>query len=126
LPSPCASTRPMPVLSFHGTADPVDPYNGNGQAYWTYSVPVAAQRWAAHNQCVARIVTSHPAGGVTLTAYGGCAGGTAVQLYTISGEGHEWPGGPPLPSALTGALGPQSTAISANATMWSFFMAHPL
>ncbi|MGH9080894.1 MAG: alpha/beta hydrolase family esterase, partial [Acidimicrobiales bacterium] len=83
-PSPCASTRPMPVLSFHGTADPVDPYNGNGQAYWTYSVPVAAERWAAHNQCGPGRVTSHPAEGVTLSTYGGCAGGATVQLYTIT------------------------------------------
>ena len=32
--------------SFHGTADPVDPYLGHGQKYWTYSVPEAASRWA--------------------------------------------------------------------------------
>ena len=41
-PSPCPSTRAVPVISFHGTADPVDPFAGHGQAYWTYSVPVAA------------------------------------------------------------------------------------
>jgi polyhydroxybutyrate depolymerase len=125
-PSPCASHRPMPVLSFHGTADPVDPYNGNGQAYWTYSVPVAAERWAAHNQCGPAVVTSHPAAGVTLSAYGGCAAGVSVQLYTISGEGHEWPGGPTLPPSLTSTLGPQTTAVNANAVMWTFFVAHPL
>jgi polyhydroxybutyrate depolymerase len=125
-PSPCASSRPMPVLSFHGTADLVDPYNGNGQAYWTYSVPVAAERWAAHDQCGPGRATSHPASGVTVSAYVGCAAGTAVQLYTINGEGHEWPGGPHLSSAVTGVLGPQTTAVNANATMWSFFMAHPL
>lgn len=51
LPSPCTGTRAVPVISFHGTADPIDPYDGNGQAYWTYSVPVAAQRWAAHDGC---------------------------------------------------------------------------
>jgi predicted esterase len=45
LPTPCPSTRPVPVVSFHGTADPVDPYLGNGQKYWTYSVPEAASRW---------------------------------------------------------------------------------
>ena len=50
-PSPCPSTRPVPVISLHGTSDPVDPYLGNGQKYWTYSVPVAAQRWATHNGC---------------------------------------------------------------------------
>ncbi len=49
-----------------------------------------------------------------------------MQLYSIFGEGHEWPGGPKLPKALTGVLGPQTTAISANDVMWSFFEAHPL
>ena len=125
-PSPCPSVRPVPVVSFHGTADPVDPYNGNGQKYWTYSVPVAAQRWGAHNGCSARPVVSRPDAGVTLTSYRGCSGAAAVGLYTIAGEGHEWPGGPHLPKSLTRRLGPQSTAISANVTMWSFFVAHPL
>jgi polyhydroxybutyrate depolymerase len=125
-PSSCESDRPMPVLSFHGTADPVDPYNGNGQAYWTYSVPVAAQRWAGHNQCGPGLVTSHPTLGVALSVYRGCAQGSTVQLYTISGEGHEWPGGPRLPASLTATLGPQSTAVNANTTMWTFFEAHPL
>lgn len=126
LPAPCRSTRPVPVLTFHGTADPVDPYNGNGQAYWTYSVPVAAQRWAAHDACSATPVQTEPAAGAELTAYGGCAGGTDVALYTLVGEGHEWPGGPTLPSRDTDVLGPQSNAVNADALMWQFFSAHPL
>jgi polyhydroxybutyrate depolymerase len=35
LPSPCTSQRLVPVVAFHGTTDPIDPYDGNGQAYWT-------------------------------------------------------------------------------------------
>jgi poly(3-hydroxybutyrate) depolymerase len=49
-----------------------------------------------------------------------------VELYTISGEGHEWPGGPTLPASLTRLLGAQSDAISADNVMWAFFAAHPL
>ncbi len=126
LPTPCPTARPVPVISFHGTADPVDPYNGNGEAYWTYSVPTAAQRWAAQDGCPATPTTSQPASTVTLTAYTPCSGGAEVELYTIAGEGHEWPGGPHLPRAYTSTLGPQSTAISADNTMWAFFTAHPL
>jgi polyhydroxybutyrate depolymerase len=126
LPSPCRSTRPVPVISFHGTADPVDPYHGNGQKYWTYSVPVAASRWASHNRCPGRAAVSQPDAGVTLTSYAPCSGGAAVELYTIAGAGHEWPGGPRLPKRVTRSLGPQSDAISANATIWAFFVAHPL
>ncbi len=126
LPTPCPSTRPVPVVSFHGTADPIDPYLGNGQKYWTYSVPEAASRWATHNGCVSSPERSQPDPTVTLTAYDGCAGGATVELYSITGEGHEWPGGPHLPKKVTKELGPQSTAISANATMWAFFASHPL
>lgn len=126
LPSPCPSTRAVPVISFHGTADPVDPFLGHGQAYWTYSVSVAAQRWGAHNGCDSKPTVSTADPGVTLTAYGDCAQGSAVELYAITGEGHEWPGGPHLSKSITRGLGPQSAAISANSTMWAFFTAHSL
>ena len=69
---------------------------------------------------------TQPDGGVRLTSYGKCSGGSTVELYTITGEGHEWPGGPKLPPSLVRALGPQSTAVDANAVMWAFFVAHPL
>jgi polyhydroxybutyrate depolymerase len=126
LPTPCPGTRPVPVAAFHGTGDPVDPYDGNGQAYWTYSVPVAAAKWGAHDHCAAVPTVTSAAVGVSLTAYRGCADGVVVELYTITGEGHEWPGGPHLRRALTRVLGPQTTAIDADQVMWRFFAAHPL
>ncbi len=125
-PTPCPTGRPVPIISFHGTADPVDPYNGHGQAYWTYSVAQAAADWAQQDGCSTHPATSKPQATVTLSAYGHCGGGASVELYTISGEGHEWPGGPPLPAALTSLLGAQSNAIDADNVMWAFFAAHPL
>src|SRR5207244_936700 len=86
------------------------PVPGGGQPYWTYSVPSAQQQWGGHDGC-APTPTSAPAGDtVTLTTYGDCAGGAVVQLYTIDGAGHEWPGAPG-----------QTPAIDASTTMWSFF-----
>ena len=125
-PTPCNPTRAVPVISFHGTDDPVDPYDGHGQAYWTYSVPQAAADWATQDGCNATASTSQPDRVVTLTAYSGCSSGASVELYTITGEGHEWPGGPHLRRSITRLLGPQSTAIDANSVMWSFFEAHPM
>jgi polyhydroxybutyrate depolymerase len=125
-PVPCPTTRSVPVIAFHGTADPVDPYGGNGQAYWTYSVPQAAADWATQDGCPGAAATSDPHPGATLTAYRGCRDGAEVELYTVSGEGHEWPGGPHLPRSITRLLGPQSDAVDADSVMWAFFEAHPL
>jgi polyhydroxybutyrate depolymerase len=124
-PSPCPAARPVPVIAFHGTADHIDPFSGGGLGYWTYSVPTAAHLWAGQDRCAASPQTT--AGrGYSLIRYSGCAGGTEVELYAVTGEGHEWPGGPRMPSVITSVLGPQSDAVSANALMWAFFQAHPL
>ncbi len=125
-PSPCPTSRAVPVIAFHGSADPVDPFAGHGQAYWTYSVPTAEKYWAEKDQCSLRPTTSTPASGATLTTYSKCADGATVELYELAGEGHEWPGGPTMPTSLTALLGPQSDAVSASALMWAFFLAHPM
>jgi polyhydroxybutyrate depolymerase len=114
-PSPCAGQRPVPVIAFHGTADTTNPYDGGGPPYWTYSVPSAAQQWATHDACGTTPVVSQVAASVQLTSYPDCAAGSAVDLYTIDGAGHEWPGAPG-----------QNGAIDATAVMWQFFKAHPL
>jgi polyhydroxybutyrate depolymerase len=125
-PDPCPTTRAVPIISFHGSADPVDPFHGHGQAYWTYSVPSAALKWAKQDNCSTTPSTATVATSVHLTTYAKCANGASVELYELTGEGHEWPGGPILPASLISVLGPQSQAISANDLMWAFFMAHPL
>ncbi len=124
-PTPCPTTRAVPVISFHGSADPVDPFAGHGQKYWTYSVTTAAKDWSSQDHCTT-VAHRQPVNGVKLTTYGNCSNGALVELYEIIGEGHEWPGGPTLPSGYTAVLGPQSNLVSANALMWAFFQAHPL
>ncbi len=125
-PTPCPAARPVPVIAFHGTADPVDPFAGHGLAYWTYSVPDAARMWAARDGCQTASPDVTAAAGYTLTSYSGCEDGATVELYAVTGEGHEWPGGPAMPASITDALGPQSNAVDADTVMWAFFTAHPL
>jgi polyhydroxybutyrate depolymerase len=109
-PSPCGGTRSVPAVSFHGTADPVNPYDGSGQGYWTYSVPSAAAQWAVHDGCGAVPALSQPAADVALTAYGGCAGGAEIALYTIAGAATNGRARPskPRPSTRTPSCGRSS------------------
>ncbi|MGH9020778.1 MAG: alpha/beta hydrolase family esterase [Acidimicrobiales bacterium] len=124
-PTPCPTTRAVPVIAFHGLADHVDPYAGHGQGYWTYSVPTALKDWAHQDGCGPHAtVTTHAA--YTFTQYAHCAAGSSVELYSIDSEGHEWPGGPTMPLSITQSLGPQSDALSADSLMWSFFTSHRL
>ncbi|HEY2672346.1 MAG TPA: PHB depolymerase family esterase [Rugosimonospora sp.] len=106
-PAPChPSGGGVPVLAFHGTADTSNPYDGHGQSYWTYSVPVAAARWARYDGCRDRAAISQPYPGVTVTSYRGCRGTAAVELYTLAGKGHRWP----LPAG----------AFQPNEILWRF------
>ncbi|MEN3306657.1 MAG: polyhydroxybutyrate depolymerase, partial [Micromonosporaceae bacterium] len=104
--------HPVSILALHGTADPLNPYAGKGAAYWTYSVPVAARRWAGYAGCAALPLTDRPSQGVTRSAYHGCLGGAVVELYTLAGRGHVWP------RATVGGL-------DADEIIWHFFAAHP-
>jgi polyhydroxybutyrate depolymerase len=113
-PGPCSDARSMPILAFHGTADPTNPYAGGGQPYWGTSVESAIDGWASHNGCGARR-ESPVAPSVAQLAYGG--GGCAdVVLYRIDGFGHAWPG----------QIYPDPKSGTANALLWSFFRNHPL
>ncbi len=125
-PGPCPAGRAVPVIAFHGTADPIDPFNGHGEPYWTYSVPTAARLWALHDHCAARPDVTTSGSGYSLTKYAACTGGAVVELYAIRGAGHEWPGGPPMSAAITSVLGPQSDVLNANSRIWAFFEAHSL
>ena len=122
----CPATRAVPVVAFHGTADPVDPYDGNGQSYWTYSVPQAAADWAAQDGCSPTPTTTQPDPGVTLTAYAGCRERRERRaLHHHGGRSRVARRPAPAPRDHQ-VLGPQSTAIDANSVMWAFFEAHPM
>jgi polyhydroxybutyrate depolymerase len=124
-PLPCNTRRAVSVIAFHGSADPVNPFDGNGQPYWTYSVLTAMQYWGHQDRCTHSSTTSPGDPTVVLVTYGGCANGAVVELYEVIGEGHDWPGGPTAPPILVQGS-PQAIAINANLLMWSFFKAHPL
>jgi polyhydroxybutyrate depolymerase len=124
--SSCTDTRPMPMIAFHGTADPLTPYTGGKT--WVASkafphVPMWTATWAKRNRCAPEPADTPVAANVTRRAYQGCANNASVELYTIHGGGHDWPGGGPLPEWLSG---PVSHGVDATSRMWAFFREHRL
>ena len=122
----CKNARAVPMIAFHGTADPEIPYNGGSS--WISprpfpSTPRWAESWARRNQCGANPVESKVAADVNRRTYTKCADDAAVVLYTVHGGGHTWPGGKPLPEWFVGRT---TRGIDATSLMWAFFREHPL
>ena len=122
----CADRRPVPMISFHGTADTQTPYKGGVSWIAPSAFPdiaTWAANWARRNRCDGTPRDSVIAPDVVRAEYVSCAGDAGVVLYTIRGGGHTWPGGGPLPEWFVGRT---STSIDATAVMWEFFREHPL
>ncbi len=122
----CTDQRAVPMIAFHGTADRTVPYHGGRS--WAApgefpDMPTWAADWARRNRCSAEPVESAVAADVTRLEYTNCAHDAAVVLYTVTGGGHSWPGGGPLPEWL---VGPTSHSIDATSQMWAFFRGHRL
>ncbi len=125
---PCAAPPMTSVIAIHGTADHNIPYQGgvgSGTAHVDGpAVPDVLARWRTIDQCAAP--QSVVAGSVT-TSLAACPGGPSVELVTIDGAGHQWPGGKPSTPVIAALLGldQPSTALDATAVIWAFFAAHP-
>lgn len=127
----CSHAAPTSVLQIHGTADDRVPYDGGpGRAKTMAGAPnvdgpsVASvnQTWRDIDNCGAPL--SNTADPVT-TQTADCPGGRTVELISVAGAGHQWPGGVPSPLAQRlGDLPPPSTALNATDTIWRFFSTH--
>jgi polyhydroxybutyrate depolymerase len=116
----CSPARPVSVFQFHGTLDTLVPYNGN-PATGFVSVAQSMSGWAGRNGCSLTPRETLKKGEVTCVTYEACRAGSEVNLCTVTGGGHTWPGGLPVP-----ALGLTTMAIDATDLMWEFFQKHPL
>jgi polyhydroxybutyrate depolymerase len=124
----CERTEPVSVIAFQGTTDPLMPYLGGGLARRrVLSADRSIAFWGTAAGCAAAPATSEEpdrvADGtrVRRTVYAACREGRAVELYTIEGGGHTWPGGP-----VAGArVGRVSREIDATELIWGFFAQHP-
>ncbi len=73
----------------------------------------------AATRCPASTRVAHD---VQLTTEHGCRKHTGVELYTIQGGGHTWPG---AANVARPRLGSVTDSISASDLMLAFFHAHP-
>jgi polyhydroxybutyrate depolymerase len=123
----CTDHQPVPVIAFHGTADPICPYDGGPSKLAGGSFPSVrgfVANWSRRNQCRLSPIESSVAADVTRLEYTNCADDAGVVLYTVKGEGHQWPGGKPIVAKWL--VGPYSHSIDATRTMWAFFREHQL
>ena len=122
----CTPSRPVPVIAFHGTEDPLVPYyvesvsrHSTGNA----DVLNRIMSWAERNQCDMDPVEIPPIGEVSGIKYTGCNQMAQVHLYTIHGGGHSWPGGDAMPRIIVGHT---TDDVDATAVMWDFFSRYSL
>jgi polyhydroxybutyrate depolymerase len=122
---PCLPSRPVPIISFNGTADLLVWYDG---AIYE-SVPRTIARWSMRNGCSREIETVYKRGNARCEAYRKCRGGATVELCTICGGGHSWPGGMDISLLVPhtfGIEGDTTLDINASRAMWEFFQKHPM
>ncbi|HXB36525.1 MAG TPA: PHB depolymerase family esterase [Acidimicrobiales bacterium] len=148
-PAGCNPSRPVSVVAFHGTSDPLVPYTGGlgAEAYSLPlpqgakgnisqllgnnvpqstkgpSIPKSTAAWAKRDGCAQTSTTRVFAKNVALISYA-CPNGATVSLYRIRGGGHTWPGS--VLDSKTNTLGATTLAISADKIIWNFFESHPL
>jgi polyhydroxybutyrate depolymerase len=119
----CHPARSVPIIHFHGTADNLNPYEGGttSAGFEFLSVEEAMGFWAEWNACAIPPQRSE-SGTILHDVYNRCSQGSALELYTVEGGEHAWPGG----EAVSAQIGEPTMEISASQLIWEFFNAHPM
>jgi polyhydroxybutyrate depolymerase len=79
----CEPTRPVPVISFNGTDDPLVSH----EHAWS-----TIEWWAENNGCTDETTVVYQKGDVTCVAYEDCEEDASVKFCSVEGGGHNWPG----------------------------------
>ena len=150
LQTPCRTTRRMPILTFHGTADPILFFNGGlGTATLNKALgrtgpaaspstttttqpvklhgagyPATVQAWAVKDGCSSGSSDAKIASEIIVRTYR-CPTGTNVKFYIVVGGGHSWPGSK-ISQAIQSITGHTTFEIDATRTIWTFFQGFQL
>jgi len=132
--SQCDDSPPAPIIYFHGTKDPVVPFEGGTVAGSPANDPTSAVTpatknmadWATHNKCQAG-PSEKKIGDTTRFVWDNCANNADVNFYRTNGGGHTWPGSSETIAAfLESSLGKTTQAVNATELMWKFFSQYKL
>ncbi len=123
----CPAPHRLSIIHVHGTADHNIPYpGGTGDGFARIDgppVPALIARWRRVDGCGPATQTTS---GAVSTSRAMCPQGRTVELITIAGAGHQWPGAPNRPVLQRVLhLDPPSSALDATDAIWTFFAAHP-
>lgn len=125
----CKPSRPVPIMHVHGTADTTVPFKGGAAVFGLgalvnvdfrsvdETVSTFRKRWTCGE--ASKLVSEK--GDTRCEEWTGCQDGARVELCTVTGGGHKWPGGP-----VGGVGGKTSTDFDASARILDFFAAHPM
>ncbi len=122
----CGSTRPMPLMIIHGTADSVVPYFTGLPGYWS-AIPDLVTHWQGRDSCVGSPVVNNlpdlvQEGSTITTSRWAGVQGSELLLYEVVGGGFAWPGA----SRDLGSGGNRNMDINASQHIWDFFKTHRL
>lgn len=130
----CNAAPPAPLIYFHGTADPIVPFEGgkivgSPARSITSRVKSANQNmadWANHNGCASEPTVTQKAD-VAEIVWSDCKNNSNVDYYRIDDGGHTWPGTNELVAAFTESrLGKTTQTVKATDLMWEFFKQYQL
>ena len=111
----CEPSRPVPIMDFHGTKDPLVPYDTGGLSGENLSVPDTMQHWADRDGCTGDADITYQNATVTCKTWSHCTASVLVTFCSAEGEGHCWPGTAFCP------YGAYTTDIDASHQMAAFF-----
>jgi polyhydroxybutyrate depolymerase len=123
-------TRPVPMLAFVGTADPVYDID-NGLVLAVPGVPDdilpgplvdEAAAWATTNGCKAKPMVDRFT--KEIRRYQFVCSGENDLVYYVHPGGHVWPG-IDAGGVWEANFGPSVSSLDANSLIWRFFAAHP-
>ncbi len=123
----CNPSEPVPFLHVHGTADAIVPYFGGrgspllallGPTDLTFpAVDSEIERFAGLNGCTEAVQTVFESRAALCERHTDCAEDAQVELCTVLGGGHGWPGGAGVSPLLAGAA---AQTLRTSDVVWEF------